>query len=190
MRRLETLKLWSVTNQAAVTSARVRSRTKFSSSSQGALSITTRLGDVQPTQNKRKGSDPDAETLRHRIEQCGVLIVLHEWWHNATGRDVWRIDRCEAVLPDPIKQRRARIDKCQRSKLRLGLSRFNNKELNVHRHDDPLRPLSRHVWVAQPVFYIVFVCSFIVVCLILRNSAGCTCCARPETLYPPAELLV
>lgn len=81
----------------------------------------------------------------------------------------------------------ARIAKRQRSTPRLSLSRFNNKELDVHRHDDPLLPLSRHVWIPQPVYYIVFVCCAAFHCLNLSLRAGCTCCARSETLYPPAR---
>jgi hypothetical protein len=60
-----------------------------------------------------------------------------------------------------------------------GLSRsINNRELDVHRHDDPPLPLSRHSWLTQPVF---------LYCLCMVHSRSlidpwCTCCARPETL--------
>ena len=67
--------------------------------------------------------------------------------------DVWRIDACEAVLtcPNPGS------NTVRESSIASGARRprFKNRALDVHRHDDPLLSLSRLVWPAQPVFYII-----------------------------------
>jgi hypothetical protein len=89
---------------------------------------------------------------------------------------VWRIDRCGcAPCPDPNNTVRESTSASDAA----GLSRsINNRELDVHRHDDPPLPLSRHSWLTQPVF---------LYCLCMVHSKSlidpwCTCCARPETL--------
>jgi hypothetical protein len=174
--KLKTLKLRS----SRRASQRMGSRTKFSFRAKGHQASPSRLGDVHPPKTSKEHY-PGVETLgielngaetpeSHCCCTSGSKLLQKE-------RSLANRLRGCAPCPDPNNTVRESTSASDAA----GLSRFNNRELDVHRHDDPPLPLSRHAWLTQPVFLYCL-------CMVLSNSlidpphcAECICCARPET---------
>jgi len=146
--KLKTLKLRS----SRRASRRIGSRTKFSFRAKGHQASPSRLGDVHPPKTS-KGCYPGVKTLG--VELTGAETPESHCCCTSGGRLLQK----ERILANrqlrgcaPCPDSNNTVRESTSASDAAGLSRFNNRELDVHRHDDPLLPLSRHAWLTQPVF--------------------------------------